>query len=73
MTKCLISVQEWMNGGKLKLNPDKTEFIIINDKHTRESFVSKFLVTFLQSSIKPAEEVKNLGVTFDSETPLRVM
>ena len=67
LTEYLVSVQEWMNGVKLKLNPDKTEFIIISDKHTRESLIPKFAVKFLQSSIIPAEEVKNLGVTFDSE------
>ena len=44
-----------------------TEFIIIGDKHTRDSFIPKFPVTLLQSSITPAEEVKSLGVTFDSE------
>ena len=26
--ECLRSVQDWMAGSKLKLNPDKTEFII---------------------------------------------
>ena len=56
-----------MNGMKLKLNSDKTEFIIISDKHTRLLLIPKFPVTFLQSSITPAEEIKNLGITFDSE------
>ena len=49
---------------KLKLNPDMTEFIIMGDKHTREPLVPKFPVTFPQSSIIPAEELK---ITFDSE------
>ena len=31
-----------MNGVKLKRNPHKTEFIIITDKHTRESLILKF-------------------------------
>ena len=47
-----------MNGVKLKLNPDKTEFIMIGDKQTRESPIPKFPGTFLKSSIMPAEEVK---------------
>ena len=66
LTECLISVQEWMNSVQLKLNPDKTEFIIIGDKHTGESLVPNFL---LHSSkvLTPAEEVQHLGVTFDSE------
>ena len=40
---------------------------MIGDKYTTESQTPKFPVTFLQSSIMTAEEVKNLGVTFDSE------
>ena len=66
LIECLVSVQEWMNGLKLKFNLNKTEFIIIRDKHTTESLIPKFLVTFLQCSTMPEEEVKNLGVTFDS-------
>ena len=65
LTECLVSVQEWMHSVKLKLNPDKTEFIIIGDKHTRELLKPKCLVKFLQSSITPTEELKNLEVTFD--------
>ena len=50
---------------KLKLNPDQTEFIIIDAKHARELLIPKFPVTFLQSPITLAGGVKNLGVTFD--------
>ena len=67
LTECLLfcsGVDEWC---ETELNPDKTKFIIIGDKHTRESLMSKFSVSFLESSIKPAVEIKNLGVTFDSE------
>ena len=31
LTECLICIQNWMAGVKLKLNPEKTEFIIIGD------------------------------------------
>ena len=54
-----------MNCVRLELNPDKTEFIITGDKHTKESLIAKFLVTFVQSSTTSEVEVKNLGVTFD--------
>ena len=66
LSKCLGTVQKWMDSVKLKLNPDKTEFIIIGDKNTRDSLAQKFPVDLLQSSVIPAEKVKNLGVTFDS-------
>ena len=45
---------------KLKFITEKTEFTIICNKHTIESLISKFCVTFLQSSITPVEELKNL-------------
>ena len=63
----LFCVQEWIIGVKLKLNPDKTKFIIIVVKHTRESLKPNFLILFLHSSISSAVEVKNLGVTFVQE------
>ena len=53
LTECLTCVQNWMAGVKLKLNPEKTEFIIIGDRQAR-------------NSISPTDTVKNLGVTFDS-------
>ena len=61
-----FSVHVGMNGVELKLNPDKTEFIIIGDKHTRESPMPKLPIIFLKSSITSPEEVKILGVTFNS-------
>ena len=65
--KCLKSVQEWMDGVKLKLNPEKNEFIIIGQKAIRESLAPNFPVPLLQKNITPSVEVKNLGVIFDSD------
>ena len=67
LTKCLKSVQEWMVGVKLKLNPEITEFIIIGQKATRESLAPNFAVPLLQNNISPSVEVKNLGAIFDSD------
>ena len=47
-----------MDGVKLILNPDKIEFIIIGDKHTRESLIPKFSVAFFQSYVSPSVEIK---------------
>ena len=66
LTECLKSVQEWMDGVKLKLNPEKNEFIIIGQKAIRVAYTI-FPVPFLQKNISPSVEVKNLGVTFDSD------
>ena len=56
-----------MVGVKLKLNPEKTEFIIIGQKATRELLAPNFPVPLLQNNISPSVEVKNLGVIFDSD------
>ena len=62
LTECLKSVQEWMVGVKLKLNPEKK-----GQKAIRESLAPNFPVPLLQNSISPLVEVKNLGVIFDSD------
>ena len=55
-----------MAGVKLKLNPEKTEFIIVGDRQARESLINKFPTQLLGNSISLTDTVKNLGVTFDS-------
>ena len=67
LTECLKSVQEWMDGVKLKLNPEKNEFIIIGQKAIRELLAPNFPVPLLQNNISQSVEVKNLGVIFDSD------
>ena len=56
-----------MDGVKLKLNLEITEFIIIGQKAFRELLAPNFPVPLLQNNISPSAEVKNLGVTFDSD------
>ena len=67
LTECVKSVQQWMDGVKLKLNPEKNEFIIIGQKAIRELLAPNFPAPLLQNNIPPLIEVKNLGVIFDSE------
>ena len=56
-----------MNGVKLKLNPDKIEFIIFVHNNTRDPHIPKLPITFLQNSINNGRDSENLAVTFDSE------
>ena len=37
LQKCLSDIQNWMGSNKLKLNPDKTEFILFGSKQQRDS------------------------------------
>ena len=66
LTECLTHVQKWMDGVKLKLNPEKTEFIIIGDRQTRDSLIQKFLTQLLGNFISPTDIIKNPVVTFVS-------
>ena len=56
-----------MGNNKLKLNPEKTEFIVIGDYQIRSSLKSSFPVSLLGNSMEPADSVKNLGVILDTE------
>ena len=59
LTNCFEAVQAWTGNNKLKLNPDKTEFIVIDDDQIRSCLKSSFPVSLLGNIMKPAELVKN--------------
>ena len=67
LNRCLQDVKEWMSSSKLKLNPDKTEFILIGSKKQRERLSACFPIYFLGNPLHPTESVRNLGVWFDSD------
>ena len=60
-----------MEDNKLKLSPDKTEFIVIADDQIRSSLKSSFPVSLLGNIMEPAESVKNLGVILDAENSMQ--
>ena len=66
LQQCLCDVQSWMGSNKLKLNPDKTEFILFGSPSQRASLAGCFPVDILGSKLCPTEVVRNLGVFFDS-------
>ena len=59
---CLSDIQRWMATSKLKLNPDKTEFIVFGSPAQRSKLDSLFPVNILGKLLCPAQRVKNLGV-----------
>ena len=59
---CLQEVQKWMAQSKLKLNPEKTEFIVFGSK-----LATFFPANILGNLINPADAVRNLGVWFDAD------
>ena len=62
---CIRDVQTWMLMDRLKLNPDKTEFLFLGTRQQLERVNTSHLVVG-ESRISPSTKVKNLGSWFDS-------
>ena len=56
-----------MYKNKLKLNPYKTEFLLIGNKCHRKNFTSSFPIDILGNQISPKPTARNLGLIFDSD------
>ena len=67
LSDCLTDISLWMKSSKLKLNSNKTEFIIIGTKQQRHKLSNHFPVKLLDNDISPSDSVRNLGVIFDSD------
>ena len=63
---CLMGLSAWLTGSKLKLNPSKTEFLLIGTKRQRENFLNTFTCVLLSQDTNPSTSAKNLGVLFHS-------
>ena len=70
LNRCLDYINEWMSTSKLKLSPDKTEFIIFGSKRQRDKLKACFPVDILDSLLCPVESFKNLSVWFNSDFSL---
>ena len=58
---CVMAVSARMTGSKLKLNPSKTKFLLINN----------FPCLILGQDTNPSASAKNLGAVFDSSLNFR--
>ena len=67
LSDCLTDISLWMKSSKLKLNSNKTEFIIIGTKQQRHKLSNHFPVKLIDNDISPSDSVRNLGVIFDSD------
>ena len=68
---CLMGVSAWMTGSKVKLNPSKTEFLLIGTKLQRDKFLNNFPCLLLSQDTNPSTSARNLGVLFDSSLNFR--
>ena len=67
LQSCLASVQSWMSTNKLKLNPDKREFLLIGNEWKRSKYLSMCPIELLSVGTYPAKSARNLGVIFDKK------
>lgn len=65
LNACLADIRSWMISNKLKINDDKTEFLIIGSKHTHSNLKSSPELLVGNSKITPSASARNLGATFD--------
>ena len=65
MEKAIADIKNWMADNMLKLNEDKTEFLIINAHHQEALQVDTIQIGNI--TIKASESAKNIGMIFDSK------
>ena len=65
LKSCLDDVKKWLSANKLKLNPDKTKFIVFGSTIQCEKFNKSFPVNILGNFLSPVGEARYLCVWFD--------
>ena len=64
LEKCAADLKVWMNENRLKMNNDKTEFILFGSKPQLDKCTTKTL-NIDNTDIKLADKIKYLGVLLD--------
>ena len=64
MKRCISDLRKWMYQDKLKINDDKTEFLIIGCRQQMLK-INDCTIRVGTTDIKPVSEVRNLGSWFD--------
>ena len=63
VSACIDDIRTWMIRNKLKINDDKTEFLIMRSPNSK--IPTENILTIGQSVIKPSTHCRNLGVMID--------
>ena len=64
LEKCIQEIRSWMRRNSLKLNDEKTEFLLFGS-HQQLSKVYLPFITIGDSQITPSSQAQHLGVIFD--------
>ena len=65
MERCISDLRKWMYRDKLKINDDKTEYLVIGSREQLLK-INHCPVRVGMIDIKPVKVVRNLGAWFDS-------
>ena len=66
LERCVEDIRVWMHANKLKLNGDKTEYLLIGNKHQKAKIIPP-IIQIAGSPISTSQTARNLGVVFDDE------
>jgi Reverse transcriptase (RNA-dependent DNA polymerase) len=69
LSTALDSTYDWLTSNRLSVNPAKTEYLLIGTVQQRRKVLSTS-ISFRGSILNPSSQVRNLGVTFDSDLSL---
>ena len=68
MTSCISDIRSWMISQKLKINDDKTEFLILASPNMHSKLIGhSFSLPVGHCSITPTSAARSLGVIFDDK------
>ena len=67
----LNSVLNWMLHNRLKLYPNKTDFLLIGHEQQRKKHSSHFPITLMGIDANPSASARKLGVDFDQKFTFR--
>jgi hypothetical protein len=67
LEECISEIRDWMCLNMLKLNDDKSEFIVFGSKYSM-SLVNSLSIKIGESAIESVDSVRNLGAVLDKHT-----
>ena len=65
LESCVADIRVWMLRNQLKINDDKTQFLVLTKK-SQKHMSSNFVLQVGSCSVAPSATARNLGVMFDS-------
>ena len=61
---CILEIKSWMSKNKLKLNDEKTEFLIMTSKYQQHK-IQDHSIYVGTATIHASKRARNLGIVFD--------